>query len=200
MKKKHYIALFHPVGEEVKTRIDFDSEIEETLVYELLKLEGYSIYQFILQDYQYVMSFDELSELGVRFKLFKKERKTWFGLSKKIEQELLIYPKDGFFYPYQYGSYFYLFSREEIKESDFIKWMEEQFPNRWVDFDDTLAGLNSKTIKLLHQSDYILVTNHDYQKEFGVVGSKEVCATLTAKLRQEAFESFETEEYLQNKE
>ncbi len=192
--------MFHPVGEEVKTRIDFDSEIEETLVYELLKLEGYSIYQFILQDYQYVMSFDELSELGVRFKLFKKERKTWFGLSKKIEQELLIYPKDGFFYPYQYGSYFYLFSREEIKESDFIKWMEEQFPNRWVDFDDTLAGLNSKTIKLLHQSDYILVTNHDYQKEFGVVGSKEVCATLTAKLRQEAFESFETEEYLQNKE
>ncbi|MER2996652.1 hypothetical protein [Pontibacter populi] len=200
MKKKHYIALFHPVGEEVKTRIDFDSEIEETLVYELLKLDGYSIYQFILPDYQYVMSFDELSELGVKFKLFKKERKTWFGLSKKIEQELLIYPKDGFFYPYQYGSYFYLFSREEIKESDFIRWIEEQFPKRWVDFDDTLAGLNSKTIKLLHQSDYILVTNHDYQKEFGVVGSKEVCATLTAKLRQGAFESFETEEYLQNKE
>lgn len=200
MKKKHYIALFHPVGEEVKTRIDFESEIEETLVYELLKLEGYSIYQFILPDYQYVMSLDELGELGVKFKLFEKERKTWFGFSKKIEQELLIYPKDGFFYPYQYGSYFYLFSREEIKESDFHRWIEEQFPNRWFDFDDTLAGLNSKTIKLLHQSDYILVTNHDYQKEFGVVGSKEVCSTLTAKLRKAAFESFETEEYLQNKE
>ncbi|MCC9169140.1 hypothetical protein [Pontibacter harenae] len=197
---KHYIAMFHPFGEEVKTRIDFDSEIEETLVYELLKLDGYSIYQFILPDFQYLMSLDELREQGVKFELFEKEKSTWFGLSKKVEQELLIYPKAGFFYPYQYGHYFYIYSREEIKGSEFIKWMEEQFPNRFADFDDTLAGFNSETIKLLHESDYILVTNHDYQKEFGIVASKEVCAALTTKLTQAGFDSFEIEEYVQNKE
>ncbi|OKL41125.1 hypothetical protein [Pontibacter flavimaris] len=200
MKKKHNIAFFHPAGEEVKTRIDFDSEIEETLIYELLKLEGYLIYQFILPDYQYVMSFDELSEQGIRFKLFEKERRTWFGLSKKVEQELLIYPKDGFFYPYQYGTYFYLFSREEIKENEFLKWMDKQFPNRWTDFDETFAGLNSDTMKFLHEPDYILVTNYDYQKEFGIVASKEICAALIARLKQAAFQSFEAEEYIQNKE
>ncbi|WP_439879759.1 hypothetical protein ACSX1A_11280 [Pontibacter sp. MBLB2868] len=200
MKKKHFIALFHSVGKEVKTRVDFDSEIEETFVYELLRLDGYSIYQFILPDYQYVMSLDELREQNVRFKLFEKEKSTWFGLGKKVEQELLIYPKAGFFYPYQYGHYFYIYSKEEIKGGEFIQWMEELFPKRFADFDDTLAGLNSDTVKLLHASDYILVTNHDYQKEFGVVASKEVCATLTAKLKQAGFDSFKTEEYLQNKE
>ncbi|KAA3437644.1 hypothetical protein [Rufibacter hautae] len=72
MSKKHYIALVYPIGEEVKTRIDFDSEDAETTVYELLKLEGYEIYQFILPDYQYLMPISDLGDKGIRLK--KKER------------------------------------------------------------------------------------------------------------------------------
>ena len=199
MKKKHYIALVHPIEEDVKTRIDFDSEIAETTVYELLKLEGYEIYQFILPDYQYLMPLSELGEQGIRFELFEKEKNTWFGLSKKVEQELLIFPKDGFFYPYQYGSYFYLYSKEEIKTSEFIDWMEKQFPKRWADFDDALAGLNSNSINLINKTAYILITNHDYQKEFGLVASKETCTALIDTLKHAGFDSFEVEEYVQNR-
>jgi hypothetical protein len=200
LKKKHYIAFFYPVGEEVKTRADFDSEIEETQVYELLRLDGYNIYQFILPDFQYVMPPNELREQGLMFDLFEKEESSWLGLSKKVKHELLIYPKEGFFYPYQYGSYFYLFSREGITGGKFIKWMDKQFPKRFADFDDTFAGFNSDKINLLHESDYVLVTNYDYQKEFGVVASKELCGVLTAKLKQAGFENLEIEEYVQNEE
>ena len=200
MKKKHYIVLLHPIGEDVKTRIDFDSEVDETVVYELLKFEGYEIYQFILADYQYVRPIGELGEEGIRFEIFDRERKTWFGLSKKVEQELLIYPKDGFFYPYQYGSYFYLYSNKKIRASEFMKWMEEQFPERWADFDDALAGVNKNAINLINEAAYILITNHDYQKEFGLIASKERCIALTTKLKQAGFENFEVEEYVLNKE
>ena len=66
----------HPIGEEVKTRIDFDTEIDPESIIELLKIKDYKIYQFILPDYQYVMSVDELRELDVQFDLFETEGKT----------------------------------------------------------------------------------------------------------------------------
>ncbi|KAA3437645.1 hypothetical protein [Rufibacter hautae] len=80
-----------------------------------------------------------------------------------------------------------------------MKWMEEQFPQRWADFDDALAGVNSNAIHLINDTAYILITNHDYQQEFGLIASQESCAALTAKLREAGFENFEAEEYVQNK-
>lgn len=78
--------------------------------------------------------------------------------------------------------------------------MEKQFSKRWADFDDALAGVNSNSIHLLNKTAYILITNHDYQKELGLVASQERSVELIAKLKQAGFDNFEVEEYVQNKE
>ena len=150
MKKQHYIALIHPIEEEVKRRIDFNSEITPRDIFEFLKLQDYKIYQYILPDYQFVMSLDEMKKRNIRFDTFEKEVSTWFGLGKKIEKELLIYPQEGFYFPYEFGSYFYLYSTKDVQRDEFIEWMDDQFPNRFADFDDTHAGINWDSVKLLN--------------------------------------------------
>lgn len=197
MRNQHYIALIHPIEEEVKKRIDFNSEIKTQDIFEFLKLQDYKIYQYILSDYQYVMPLNELKERYITFDTFEKEVSTWFGLGKKVEKELLIYPKDGFYYPYGFGSYFYLYSKKDIQRDEFIEWMDDQFPNRFSDFDDTHAGINWDSIKLLHQSDYILVTNNDYQNEFGITAKKEICNLLKDRFEKANFEDMEMSEYIQ---
>ena len=110
---------------------------------------------------------------------------------------MLIYPKERFYYPYQYGGYFYLFSKRIISKDEFINWINDQFPNRFSDFDNTYGGLNYKTIKLLNESDYVLVTNHDYQSEFGVTADRKIINVLLDRLNQQDFGAFDFEAYEQ---
>lgn len=187
------------MGEELKTRVDFDIEMPPTSIFNELWLEGYKLYQFICHESQYILPIEKLREMSSSFEVFEKEKSTWFGLSSEMQQELLIYPESGFYYPYSFGSYFYLFSKENIKGEEFINWINQQFPNRFSDFNDTHAGINSDSIKLLHGSDYILVTNYDFQNEFGVTARKEICESLIEKLKSANFKDFQTEEYIQPK-
>lgn len=197
LSKQHYIILIHPIEDELKTRVDFDTELGEEALYDYLKLEGYKVYQFIRSDFHYLMSNDELKALNVKFATFDKKVKTWFGLDSKIEQDLLIYPKEGFYYPYQYGWYLYLYSKADIGSDEFINWLNEQMPYTNKDFDNSYAGLNYKTLKPLHDDDYILVTSHDYQRDFGITASKEITKKLVDRIKEADFEALDIEQYVQ---
>lgn len=195
MKKLHYIALFHPINEELKARLDFNTELSPTSILNVLWIEGYKLYQFILNDSQYILPIEKLTEMNAKFATFEIEKSTWFGLCSETQHELLILPESGFYYPYSFGSYFYLFSKEDISGEEFINWLNIYFPNRFADFDE--SGSNSDTIKLLHDSDYFLITNYDVQNEFGITAQKETCEILIKKLEQVNLENFEIEEYIQ---
>ena len=193
MKSKRFIILFHPIGNEKSVRIDFESENIETDIYEDLKIDNYEIYQFIQEEFKYNMEESELQKKGIKFESFKREKKTWFGLSKKIVSDLLIFPQKDFFYPYQYGHYFYLFTKSEVNRNEFEGWMNSKFPEKFADFDETYAGLNKAEIKLLNENDYLIITNHDYQSEFGVIGNSQIIAKLIERLKKLNLNSFEEE-------
>lgn len=161
-----------------------------------MKLEGYEIYQFIQDDYRYIMETEELDFNQVTYSFCKREMKTWFGLGKKTVNDLLIFPKKGFYYPYQFGNYFYLFTRRPLNETKFKKWLNEQFIDQIANFDDTFAGMNTQTIQLMNDDDYLLVTNHDHQEQFGITGTFKVTELLRDKLKRMGQGEFEEEEYI----
>jgi hypothetical protein len=196
-KPQDFIPLFHSIGITEKVRVDFNSDKPETDFYELLKLEGYNIYLYIAHNYRYTMSIEELKEKGISFSTFEYERKTWFGLSSETRADILIHPNDGFFFPYQYGHFFYLYTKHSLNQTEFAKWMNIQFPNKFMDFGDTEIGLNTDSIKLLNSDDYLLVTNHGYQKEFGITGNPEIVSLLRAKLKSLQLDEYEESEYIQ---
>lgn len=195
MKTKRFILLFHPTGKEKSIRIDFESDKPVTDFYEQLKIDGYEIYQFIQDDFKYNMEELELEEKKIEFGKLKREKKTWFGLSKEMVSDLLIYPKKDFFYPYQYGHYFYLYTKRKIEILEFETWLNSTFPYRFDDFDETHAGKNKSEIELMNNDDYLLVTNYDYQKEFGLVGNYRIIKELIEKLRMLKLKSFEEEKF-----
>jgi hypothetical protein len=196
-KQLNFIALLHSLGVTEKIRVDFKSDKPASDFYEHLKLDGYKIYQYIQDDYQYNMEPSELESNRVKFKLLQREKKIWFGLSKKMVSDLLIYPKNGFYYPYQYGHYFYLYSKHAVNELEFENWLNTQFPNRFVDFDVTHAGLNTKSIQLLNDNDYLIVTNHDCQEEFGITGSTNINQQILKKLKNLNLKDYDEVEYIQ---
>lgn len=186
-----FVILLHPIKNEESVRIDFESDMLETEIYEELKIEGYQIYQFIQEDFKYNMEEYELVDKEIQFFSLKREKITWFGFSRKMMTDLLIPPQKTFFYPYQYGHYFYLFTKNNIEKNDFENWLDLHFPDRFLDFDDAYAGLRKDQIELINEDDYLLITNHSYQKEFGLIGNDRILEKLTEKLLELNIESFE---------
>lgn len=179
---KHFIALFHRLSSNESTRIDFDSDMDETAVYEILKLEEYKLYQFIEHDFLYNMEIPELDKEGIQYDKLEREKKTWFGLWRTKVNDILIHKNQDFYYPYQYGHYFYLFTKHDLKKGQFEKWLNENFPNRFADFDELVGYGKTNNLNLLNPDDYVLITNHDYQKEFGIAGNIEVIERLIVRL------------------
>lgn len=191
MKFKRYIILFHPIGKEKSVRIDFESDKPATDFYEKLKIEGYKMYQFIQADFKYNMKESELEEKEIEYLPLEREKKVWFGFSKKMVSDLFISPKKGFFYPYQFGHYFYLFTKKKINKNDFENWLNLYFPKRFADFDKTYAGLKKEQLELMNEDDYFIITSHDSQKEFGLIGKNGLIEKLIEKLRHLNLKSFE---------
>ena len=179
---KHFIALFHRLSFNESTRIDFESELDETAVYEILKLEDYKLYQFIEHDFLYNMEIPELDEEGIEYDKLGREKKTWFGLGRTTIHDILIHPNKDFFYPYQYGHYFYLFTKSNITGDQFKEWLEVNFPKRFADFDELVGYGKTNELKLMHPDDYVLITNHDYRKEFGVAAESKTIDKLIERL------------------
>ena len=195
MNPKRFIILFHPIGKGKSTRVDFESIRKATELYEELKIEGYEIYQFIQDEFKYNMEESELEKHQIKFESLEREKKTWFGFSSKIVSDLLIHPQKGFFYPYQYGHYFYLYSKRKINILEFEAWLNSKFPYRFGDFDETHAGINKNEIELINEDDYLIITNHDYQEEFGLVGNYKIIEVLIKQLKGLNLQSFKEEEY-----
>ncbi|MFK7971735.1 MAG: hypothetical protein AB8F95_15320, partial [Bacteroidia bacterium] len=139
------------------------------------------------------MSEFELGKLQVPYFSFEREKKTWFGLSRKTVSDLLILPNEGFFYPYTYGHYFYLYTKQKIEKAAFENWIHSTFPNKYADFDYTYAGLNKGEIELMHKDDYLIITNHDFQDGFGVIGGSQILNTLIERLRRMELKAFDEE-------
>ncbi|WP_338759294.1 hypothetical protein WAF17_11460 [Bernardetia sp. ABR2-2B] len=190
-----FILLFHPLSTSEEIRIDFKSSKPASDFIELTKLDGYKVYQYIQSDYTYNMPIEKLESKSIRFKKLYREEKTWFGFSKKIVTDLLIEPKNGFYYPYSYGNYLYLFTKHDIDQSEFEKWLNKSFPNRFADIDETFTGFNSEFLHLINEDDYIIVNNHDYQEELGITGKTEIIKQIITKFNDLNLEQYEIEKY-----
>lgn len=196
---KRFILLFHPLSTSEEVRIDFYSEKPATEFIELTKLEGYRMYQYIQSDYSYNMTIKELELRNIRFKKLSREKKTWFGLSKKTVTDLLIEPKNEFYYPYSYGHYLYIFTKKEINQSDLEKWLNKEFSNRFADIDETFAGFNSEFLNLMNEDDYLIATNHDYQNEFGLTGNVEIIEQVVSRFNEMNLEEYTVKRYARHR-
>jgi len=186
-----FIIHFHSLKTNEKTRIDFKSEKPSSDFIEMAKLKGYCIYQYIQNDYTYNMSIPDLKNENVEFEILQREKKTWFGLSKKIITDFLIKPKKDFYYPYQYGHYLYIFTKKEIDKTEFENWLNKEFPNRFGDIDETFTDFD----KLLNKDDFLIATNHDYQYQFGVIGKRDLIERIISNYKTEKLKDFEIESY-----
>ena len=186
-----FILHFHSLESKEKTRIDFKSEKPATDFFELSKLDGYKLYQYIQSDYSYNMTIEDLGYKNIGYEILQREKKIWFGLSKKTISDILIKPKKGFYYPYQYGHYLYIFTKQEINKTELENWLNREFPSRFGNIDETFTGFE----KLLHEDDYLIATNHDLQHQFGVIGKRDIIEKVISKFKTKNLIDFEIEKY-----
>lgn len=184
MDSKKYSILLHSIGHENPVSIECEAEIEPEEFYKQLVLEGYSIYQFLQEEYKVFMSEEELKSSGVAFFELEREKNKWLGLTKRNVSDLLIHTKNEFFYPYLYGHYLYLFTKNEISGKEFENWLDGCFPQRFADFDKTYSlGLNHD-VQLMHKDDFLLITNHDSQREFALIGNHHTVLKLIERIQR----------------
>ena len=171
--------------------MDFKSENPATEYIGLTKLDDYKMYQYIQGGNNYVMTAKELETKNIRFdKLFREEKK-WFGLSKKKVIDFLILPNKNFYYPHEFGSYLYIFTKEDRTKTDFENWLNEEFPSRFGDIDETFSRFNN----LMNENDYLIATNHDLQNQFGVIGKKSIVDQIISKFKDANLNGLELEDY-----
>ena len=171
--------------------MDFNSEKPATEFIELTKLDGYKMYQYIQSGNNYVMTAEELETKNIKFEKLFREVKTWFGLSKKNVTDFLIMPNRDFYYPHQFGSYLYIFTKENRTKTDFENWLNKEFPSRFGHIDETFSGLQN----LMDKDDYLIATNHDLQHQFGVIGKKSIVDQIISKFKNANLSEFELEDY-----
>lgn len=193
---KPYTLLFYSLNTNEEVHIGFKSKKTASDFIELTKLDEYQVYQYIQSDYTYNVPIEELESENIKFKKLYREKRTWFGLSKKTVTDLLIEQQNGFYYPYDYGNYLYLFSKQKIDQVDFEKWLNKEFPNRFAEIDETFAGFNSDFLNLMNDNDYIIATNHDYQEQLGLTGKMEIIEQIISKFNNLNLAEYETEKHV----
>jgi len=186
-----FILQFKNLETKTITRIDFKSENPAIDFIEKAELEGYKMYQYIQSGNNYIMTAEELKAENIRFEKLFREKKTWFGLSKKTVTDFLILPNKGFYYPYEFGSYLYIFTKQEKSKTDIENWLNKEFPSRFGDIDETFTGFEN----LMNDEDYLIATNHDLQHQFGVVGNKKIIDQIIVKFKNSNLNEFELENY-----
>lgn len=186
-----FILQFKNLDSKITTRINFDSKKTATEFIEKTKLNGYKMYQYIQSENNYVMTAKELEMKNIQFEELSRKVKTWFGLSKKTISDFLIMPHNSFYYPYEYGSYLYIFTKQDTKKVDFENWLNKEFPCRFGDIDETFTGFEN----LMNNEDYLIATNHDLQNQFGVIGNKNIIDQIITKFKNANLNKFELEDY-----
>lgn len=184
-----FIILFHELGSKISTRMDFKSNKPAKEYIELAKLEGYEMYQYIQSGNTYVMTEEKLEKENIQFERLYRVEKTWFGLSKKIVTDFLIMPNQEFYYPYEFGSYLYLFTKRKRSKTDIENWLNKEFPDRFGHIDETFIGFEN----LINEQDYLIATNYDLQNQFGVIGEKGIVNSIIAEFEKRNLIEFELE-------
>ncbi|MDT0559542.1 hypothetical protein RM697_12835 [Ichthyenterobacterium sp. W332] len=187
----NFILNFKSLGSKLITRMDFNSEKPATEFIELTKLNGYKMYQYIQSGNNYVMTAEELEMKNIKFEKLLREVKTWFGLSKKTVTDFLIMPDKSFYYPYEFGSYLYIFTKQNRTKVDFENWLDKEFPSRFGHIDETFTGFEN----LMDDEDYLIATNHDLQHQFGVVGNKNIIDQIITEYKNANLREFELDDY-----
>jgi hypothetical protein len=187
----NFILLFKSLRSKLITRIDFNSKKPATEFIEQTKLDGYKMYQYIQSGNNYVMTAEELEMKNIKFEKLLREVKTWFGLSKKTVTDFLIMPNKSFYYPYEFGSYLYIFTKQDRTKADFENWLNKEFSSRFGHIDETFTGFEN----LMNDEDYLIATNHDLQHQFGVVGNKNIIGQIITKFKNANLSEFELEDY-----
>lgn len=190
-KMTQFILQIQSLGSKIITRIDFKSEKPATEFIELTKLDGYGMYQYIQSGNTYVMTEEKLEYENIQFEKLYREKKTWFGLSKKTVTDLLILPNQEFYYPYEFGSYLYLFTKQKSTKIEIENWLNKEFPKRFGHIDETFSGFKN----LMNEDDYLIATNHDLQNQFGVIGNKNIVDQIITKFKNAELNEFELENY-----
>ncbi|WP_452227589.1 MULTISPECIES: hypothetical protein [unclassified Lacinutrix] len=175
-----FLLLFHNLGSKIFTQAEFKSNKSATEFIQLTKLDGYEMYQYIQSETTYVMTEEKLKNENILFEKLNREKKTWFGLSKKTVTDLLIMPNQEFYYPYGFGSYLYLFTKRKRTKTDIEDWLNKEFPSRFGHIDERFSGFEN----LMDDEDYLIATNHDLQHQFGIIGKKDKIDLIIAEFKK----------------
>lgn len=186
---KRFVILLNPLITGSELRIDFQSESIATDFYDLSKLDEYKMYQYIQSDYTYIMSIEELEQKNISFIKLEREEKTWFGLFKKKVTDILIEPTEGFYYPYSYGYYLYIFTKHKINKTEFEDWLNKKYLTKGI--NESFTEIKSEFEDLMKKDDYLLVTNHDLQYHFGICGNENIIDQITSKFNKLNLNEFE---------
>ncbi len=186
---KRFVILLNPLITGSELRIDFQSESIATDFYDLSKLDEYKMYQYIQSDYTYITSIEELEQKNISFIKLEREEKTWFGLFKKKVTDILIEPTEGFYYPYSYGYYLYIFTKHKINKTEFEDWLNKKYLTKGI--NESFTEIKSEFEDLMKKDDYLLVTNHDLQYHFGICGNENIIDQITSKFNKLNLNEFE---------
>ena len=197
MKESNYIILLHDIGNKDSIRIDFKSKMEPLTFFQELKIDSHSITQFIKNEYAVEIDEFILDQDKIEYHAIPRMKKTWFGLHNKAVNDILIPETSKYFYPYVYGNFVYYFSQKKISKNDFIKWLTSNTTNPKFEFDAIYSATNNYRTKVLNEKDFVLVTNHNFQTEFGISGNTIILKQIVEKLKAMNLNNYEEERYKQ---
>ena len=197
MKEIEYIILLHDIDEEKSIRIDGRSTSTTNAIIERLKQETYNMLQFVKHEFLVEIGEYGLDQSGIEYDVIPRTKKTWFGLGNKIVNDIIIYDSSNYTYPYNYGNFLYYYSEENIGKTELINWMNSNKINSYFDLDDIYSAMNNYQTSLLNSNDFLLVTNHDKQTEFGISANTKIIESLLKQIQLMNFTDYEENYYKQ---
>ena len=69
--------------------------------------------------------------------------------------------------------------------------------NSYFDLDDIYSAMNNYQTSLLNSNDFLLVTNHDKQTEFGISANTKIIKSLLKQIQLMNFTDYEENYYKQ---
>ncbi|MFC6858977.1 hypothetical protein [Zunongwangia atlantica] len=186
-----FIVLFQKLGIAGCAQLEFESDLPAENFIQLIMLDGYYMYQYIQAGNIYVMLISKLKENQINFEQLYRIRieKTWFGFATRTVRDLLIMPNQNFYYPHEFGSYLYIFTKQLRSKAEIEIWLDNEFSNRYADINEEFTGFKN----LMNPEDYLIATNHDLQHQFGVIGGDDKIAKIITKFKNTSLKGFDLE-------
>lgn len=193
MNRTNYIVLLHNLEESNSLKMDFESELQPNQLIKTLQIESCKLTQFIKHEYLVEISETELERNNIPIEKITRTKKTWFGLSSKNVNDILITTNSEFMYPHIFGNFVYFFSKSKIGKNELQDWLNSNLS----DLDGIYSAMNNYNTKLIQEDDYVIVTNYDTQTQFGISGGTEKLKQIRQIMTKIGLENISTEKYKQ---